>query len=196
MAARPIIQDTEGYINDENEKLRQQLKENQRFCATLRNYINYLNNQIMDLKHNKRVLIKELKRSKNSYLYHLQCSGKLCAQNCVLCVVLWICQKKLGLFPCGCQLLLLLFRSVCDKIERENLVCPKLVTEILMQCGLVKIVFEAEYPLEMEARLTMIDEVWSVIMTMPMDNVNVLILGKVTDAIGHASLCDLDTKNE
>ena len=55
-----------------------------------------------------------------------------------LCLVLWICNNKLQLFPCGCQLLPLLFLRVGHKIKKEDIVCQNLMMEIFIQCGIVE----------------------------------------------------------
>ncbi len=80
----------------------------------------------------KNAIIEQVSISKlkGTHLQHLQYSGQLCANNCFLCTILWICQKKLGVFPCGLQLLLQLLLSKyksTEEIKPENHMCHKLI---------------------------------------------------------------------
>ncbi len=154
--------------------------------------------KINDLLHeNESLKNATIKQLNDTHLQHLQCSGKLCAKNCVLCTILWICQQKLGVFPCGLQLLLLLFKyKSAEEIRPENHVCQTLIMEIFIKCGIVTEANRFKYPSELNAKLQAIDQAWNTLMTTD-GNLRVMILGRVIAAAvaeGHAEVCDLDSK--
>jgi hypothetical protein len=176
-------------LREKNEKLEKELKDSRCLC-------NKFKKAIDNLEHENKLLKNTIEQFKDGHLQHLQCHGKLCAHNCTLCTILWIYQRKLGIFPCGMQLLILLYNQVAAKIKLEDLICHKLIMEIFIKCELVAVVAEYKYPTEENAKLAVIMQAWERIMTMDSSE-RVLILGRIApgaDGVGHAEVCDLETR--
>jgi Txe/YoeB family toxin of Txe-Axe toxin-antitoxin module len=189
------------YIRNEDKKAIEKLERKIELLKngqlrTLQEY-QKLQEKFDDLWRGNEFLNAIIEQFKDTHLEHLQCSGQLCANNCFLCTILWICQKKLGVFPCGLQLLLLLFKyKSAEEIRPENHVCQTLIMEIFIKCGIVTEADQFKYPSELNAKLQVIDQAWNTLMTKD-GSVRVMILGRViaaADAQGHAEVCDLDSK--
>ena len=126
----------------------------------------------------------------------LQHEGKLCAKNCVLCCILWTCQKKLDFYICGPQLMLTLFLHAAERIPRENLRCENSI-EMFIKCGIIKQLEGGEYEWfddDESSRQSKIKEVLNTIGNM--DHTVHLVGMKIPDAPGggHSILCDVSTE--
>ena len=144
---------------------------------------------------------EEKLRCKNWYenLEHLQCGGKLCEHNCVLCTLLWICREKFGVTLCGRQLEKVLTWYAGKKItEIRDLQCDQLMN-IVTKCGIAER-NDYDYNDPKSTRIKMINKVWKDILAFRVSSVRLLILGKWhknDEGIGHCVVCDLEkTRND
>ncbi len=188
----PIQETQHDHCINESEELRRRL-------ADLEYKLKKYKEKIDKLEKEKELLKnRQLEQLKDAHLHHLQYSGQLCANNCFLCTILWTCQKKLGVFPCGLQLLLLLFKYKLStqEIRPENHMCHKLIVEIFIKCGIVTEANRFEYPSELNAKNQVIGQVWNTLMTTDSSE-RVMILGRVISVAeekGHAQVCDLESR--
>ncbi|CAB3984255.1 Hypothetical predicted protein [Paramuricea clavata] len=203
---RGIINELQQHTTQQQQQITQQQQQitqlKDEFLQKLQQQRTQLEQQVTQLKdeflqqlqQQRTQLEQQITQLKNEYIQQLQHGGILCAYNCVLCTLLWVCQKKLGIFLCGCQLLLLLFiPEVRRNIKTEHLICHKLVMEILVKHGIFEVAYGCKYPPEKSAKRKEIDEAWNKLMIM--DRRRVVILGRImNNDIGHTEVCDLETR--
>ena len=186
-------------LRHENAQLKQSIQHKDNEIAQLKNdsrtdngMITQLLGIIHDLKQDNLVLNKKFR------IEQLKC--RECTRNCVLRIILWICQTEklgLGVDICMRQLEKIIIAHAGTKIEKEDLRCEQLM-EILRKCEIVTIAAKYRYPPEMNAKLQMIDEAWNRLMTTD-GSARVMILGRVISVAndeGHAEVCDLDTRDD
>ena len=132
----------------------------------------------------------------DQYLEQLQREGKVCSKNCVLCTILWSCQKKLGFYICGLQLMLLLFLHAAEKIQREDLKCENFM-EIFMKCGVTQELEDEEFEWfdDESSKHDKIEKAWKTVNDMD-DGVCLLgIKSPNAPGGGHCILSDTGTKD-
>jgi hypothetical protein len=146
-------------------------------------------------------LERALERKRKS-LQDLQRKGHLCNKDCGLCCLLWICNKKLGLYPCGPHLrtIITLEADRSDPIiENKYLRCEAFMS-ILKRYKVVDIYpkpEDSERP-EMDDihdRYCNKDKAWEKLMGVDEKECAVIIGSLILkpDEVGHCVVCDLET---
>jgi hypothetical protein len=135
------------------------------------------------------------------YLFNIiqKLKHRVCDEDCVLCVIVRICQTKLGLSLnlCCRQLEKIIIWYANPQIKLEDLMCVRFM-DVLEKCEIVTKYGEYNYSPKMIGKY-IYDEMfkaWSKLMTAD-DSLHVVIIGRVisgANCLGHAELCDLDTR--
>jgi hypothetical protein len=170
-----------------NEKLRENLHASSGVIEELLGVIENLKQKNAEHVKEKKLLFNRIEQLKH----------RICDKDCVLCVIVRICQTKLGLRlnPCCRQLENVIIWYASPQIKLEDLKCSRLL-EVLIKYKIVAKYDEYKYPPEMIGRYDEMVNAWKKLMTMD-DSLRVVIIGRViseANGVGHAELCDLDTR--
>lgn len=167
----------------------------------LRNKIGSLEKYISDTLLPK---IKEFWQNRdeirNEYRKQLELEGKLCSKNCVLCTILWSCQKKLKYNFCGHQLMLTMFHHAGKEEDPiENLKCENSI-QLFLKSGVVEELQSEEFDWSGGDESTKQNKIQKALNTIEntVGDVVYLVGMKIPDAMGggHAIACEVSTENE
>jgi hypothetical protein len=138
-------------------------------------------------------LNSELKDVYRRYLQHLQEKGRLCDKDCVLCCLLWICHKKMDIYPCGRYLEKIITYEAClqnGNKFREELGCGNFMY-LLMRCGIIDHAERIKtYKLPDD-----INKAWGELMDVDAENLVVIVGRSIPMQLGHCVVCDLKTRD-
>ena len=137
-----------------------------------------------------------VQKIRNQYRKQLELEGKLCSKNCVLSTILWSCQRKLGFYICGLQLMLTLFLHEAEKIPREYLTCESSI-EIFIKCKVIKEYESEEHEWSSNDKSSKQSKIEKALNTITnMDDALYLVGMKNPNVLGggHCILCDVTTE--
>ena len=137
------------------------------------------------------------KKIRDEYREQLESEGKLCSKNCVLCTILWCCQKKLGFYICGLQLMLTLFLHAAEKIPREYLKCDSFI-EIFIKCGIIEELEGEVYEWSGDDESTKKSKIEKGLNTITNIEDDIYLVGMKNPNApggGHCILCDVTTRD-
>lgn len=175
------------HLLDEATRLREELLMSHRITEDLLNANNDWKQKNDEHVEEKKYLFNRIQK-----LMH-----RVCDDDCVLCVIVWICQTKLGLSLnlCCRQLEKIIIWYVSPQIKLEDLKCARFM-DVLTKCEIVAKYDEYKYSPKMIGRYDEMFKAWNTLMTID-DSLRVIIIGRViseANGVGHAELCYSDTR--
>jgi hypothetical protein len=182
---------------EENSYLKERVEGNEKLREDLHASNGIIEGLLEIVKNAEQKNAEHVKEKKLLFNRIEQLKHRVCDKDCVLCVIVRICQTKLGLSlnPCCRQLENVIIWYASPQIKLEDLKCSRLL-EVLIKYEIVAKYDEYKYPPEMIGRYDEMVNAWKKLMTMD-DSLRVVIIGRVisgANGVGHAEMCDLDTR--